>query len=105
MAFYTLSVFQSTKCKTIQVSEDSSLLHFQATSINSYSSFVAFTKLCKALLQLAVGNVLGLFAVRMLLSLFRIFAFYVLVRSAIFDKDTLKYRFNILHYSISSVSY
>lgn len=96
MAFYTLSVFQTAKCKTIQVSEDISLLQLQATSINSCSSFVEFAELlCKVLFQLAVESVLGLFAVRMLFSFFRFFAFYIPVRSVIFDKDTLKYRSSI----------
>lgn len=95
MAFYTLSVFQTTKCKTIQVSEDISLLQLQATSINRCSSFVEFAELCKVLFQLAVESVLGLFAVRMLFSFFRFFAFYIPARSVIFDKDMLKYRSSI----------
>lgn len=78
MAFYSLSVFQTPKCKTIQVSQDSNLLQLQATPVNSCSLFVAFTKLWKALFQLAVESGLGLFAVTMF---FRFFRFFCLLRS------------------------
>lgn len=70
--------------------------HQPSPTSGHLSSFVAFTKLLrKALLQLTVESVLGLFAVRMLFSFFRFFAFYVPARSVIFDKDTPKYRSSI----------